>query len=112
MPSEPSRPRRIRPAPLLFEPTAPEEPEERFFDLDDLADPEEMLARATQLAEAFRAAADKAGEYQAIAVARLADPRRFDRLEITEIAALTGWGEEYTARMVEHGRELRSARGE
>lgn len=111
MPPEPSKPR-IRPARLLFEPAVLERENERFFDLDDLADPQDMLDRATQLAEAFRAAADKAVDYQAIAVARLADRRRFDRLEPAEIAERTGWSEAYTVKMIEYGDRLLAKRGE
>ncbi|MDI2132567.1 hypothetical protein [Yinghuangia seranimata] len=111
MPSEPSKPR-IRPARLLFEPSVFDREDERFFDLDDLDDPQEMLARSTQLAEAFRAAADKAVDYQAIAVARLADRRRFDRLEPAQIAARTGWSEAYAVKMIEYGMRLLAKRGE
>jgi hypothetical protein len=111
MPPEPSKPR-IRPARLLFEPAVLERENERFFDLDDLTDPQDMLDRATQLAEAFRAAADKAVDYQAIAVARLADRRRFDRLEAAEIAERTGWSEAYTVKMIEYGDRLIAKRGE
>ncbi|MCF2532623.1 hypothetical protein [Yinghuangia soli] len=111
MPPEPSKPR-IRPARLLFEPSVFEREEERFFDLDDLTDPQVMLDRSTQLAEAFRAAADKAVDYQAIAVARLADRRRFDRLEPAQIAARTGWSEAYTVKMIEYGERLIAKRGD
>jgi hypothetical protein len=111
MPPEPSKPR-IRPARLLFEPAVMERDDERFFDLDDLADPQDLLDRATQLAEAFRAAADKALDYQAIAVARLADRRRFDRLDPAEIASRAGWSEAYTVKMIEYGERLIAKHGE
>lgn len=110
MPPEPSKPR-IRPVRLLFDPPVFDHDEERFFDLDDLTDPEVMLDRSTELAEAFRAAADKAVDYQAIAVARLADRRRFDRLEPREIAARTGWNEAYAVKMIEYGERLIAKRG-
>jgi hypothetical protein len=111
MPSESSKPR-IRPARLLFDPPVSGRDDARFFDLDDLTDPQVMLERATQLAEAFRAAADKAVDYQAMAVARLADRRRFDRLEPSEIAASTGWSEAYAVKMIEYGERLLAKRGE
>ncbi|MFI6980036.1 hypothetical protein ACIBSV_15785 [Embleya sp. NPDC050154] len=111
MPSESRKPR-MRPAPLLFEPSVPEPPDERFFDLDDLTDPQEVLTRSTDLAEAFRAAADRAVDYQAMAAARMADPNRFDHLTTAQVAARAGWGEEYTAKMIEHGRKLLLERGE
>lgn len=111
MPPEPSKPR-VRPARLLFEPPVFEREEERFFDLDDLTDPMVMLERSTQLAEAFRAAADKAVDYQAIAVARLADRRRFDRLEPAQIAELAGWSEAYAVKMIEYGDRLIAKRGD
>ena len=71
---------RLRPAPLLFEPTQVAADPEHFFDLESIEDPRALLARATELTLAFRAATDRAVEYQAIAAAQLADPRRFDRL--------------------------------
>ena len=72
--------RRLRPAPLLFEPAAAAADPEHFFDLESIDDPRELLARSTELALAFRAATDRAVEFQAMAAAQLADPRRFDRL--------------------------------
>jgi hypothetical protein len=99
------RPR--RPAALLFEPGAPGGiGDDRFFDLESMDDPAALLARATELAEAFRAAADRATEFQAVAAAQLADPRRFDRLTAAAIAARAGWTEDYARRMVEYGKGL------
>jgi hypothetical protein len=101
----PVRPR--RPASLLFEPGAPaEEDEDRFFDLESMDDPQELLARATELALAFRAAADRATEFQAMAAAQLADPRRFDRLTPAALAERAGWTEDYARKMVEYGESL------
>jgi hypothetical protein len=99
------RPR--RPAPLLFEPGAPGvENSDRFFDLESMDDPRLLLARATELALAFRAAAERATEFQAIAAAQLADPRRFDRLTYDKLAEQAGWTEDYARRMVEYGEGL------
>ncbi|MFE7976687.1 hypothetical protein [Streptomyces shenzhenensis] len=97
---------RLRPAPLLFEPVAAVADPEHFFDLESMDDPRALLARATELAQAFRAAADRAVEYQAIAAAQLADPRRFDRLTPADIAERAGWTEDYAKKMVEFGRDL------
>lgn len=72
--------RRMRPAPLLFEPAEAAADPEHFFDLEAIEDPRELLTRATELALAFRAATDRSVEFQALAAAQLADPRRFDRL--------------------------------
>src|SRR4051812_46566629 len=94
-------PRRLKPAPLLFEPAAVAEDREHFFDLESMDDPRQLLARATELALAFRAAADRATEYQAIAAAQLADPKRFDRLTCSAIAEQAGWTEDYAKKMVE-----------
>ena len=44
---------------------------------------------------AFRAATDRAVEYQAMAAAQLADPRRFDRLTTADIAERAEWTEDY-----------------
>ena len=77
---------RLRPAPLLFEPAEAAADPEHFFDLESIDDPRELLARATELTHAFRAATDRAVEFQAMAAAQLADPRRFDRLTPAEIA--------------------------
>lgn len=101
----PERPR--RPVPLLFEPRAPVGDDgDRFFDLESMEDPRELLARATELALAFRAAAERATEFQAMAAAQLADPRRFDRLTPAALAELAGWTEDYAKRMVEYGEGL------
>ncbi|MFF0227065.1 hypothetical protein [Streptomyces sp. NPDC004629] len=97
---------RLRPAPLLFEPVAAVADPEHFFDLESMDDPRALLARATELAQAFRAAADRAVEYQAIAAAQLADPRRFDRLTPADIAERAEWTEDYAKKMVEFGRDL------
>ncbi len=96
-----------RPVPLRFEPgMESEQGKDRFFDLESMEDPRELLGRATELALAFRAAADRATEFQAIAAAQLADPRRFDRLSPAEIAEDAGWTEDYARRMVEYGEDL------
>ena len=98
--------RRLRPAPLLFEPGLAEPEQEHFFDLESIEDPRELLRRASELAVAFRAAAERATEYQAVAAAQLADPRHFDSLTFEEIAARADWTPDYAAKMVEHGRGL------
>lgn len=96
-----------RPAPLLFEPGAPGgEDDGRFFDLESMDDPGRLLERATELALAFRAAADRATQFQAVAAAQLADPRRFDRLTYERLAERAGWTEDYARRMVEYGESL------
>jgi hypothetical protein len=93
--------------PLLFEPGDPaEQDQNRFFDLESMDDPRELLARSTELALAFRAAADRATEFQAIAAAQLADPRRFDRLTYERLAEQAGWTEDYARKMVEYGETL------
>jgi hypothetical protein len=97
---------RLRPAPLLFEPAEAAADAEHFFDLESLDDPRALLARATELTHAFRAAADRAVEYQAMAAAQLADPRRFDRLTPAAIAERADWTEDYAKKMVEFGRDL------
>jgi hypothetical protein len=103
-------PRRLRPAQLLFEPQAAEPEPERFFDLDAIDDPAELLRRSTELALAFRAAAERATDFQAIAAAQLADTRRFDALTPAEIAARVDWTPDYAARMVEYGLGLQRQR--
>jgi hypothetical protein len=103
--------RRMRPAPLLFEPADAVDDPEHFFDLESLDDPAELLARSTELALAFRAATDRAVEYQAMAAAQLADPRRFDRLTTADIAERAQWTEDYAKRMVEFGRDLMRGEG-
>jgi hypothetical protein len=93
--------------PLRFEPGAiPEEGTDRFFELESMDDPRELLQRATELAVAFRAAADRATEFQAIAAAQLADPRRFDRLTFAALAEQAGWTEDYARKMAEFGERL------
>ncbi|MFE7166260.1 hypothetical protein [Streptomyces sp. NPDC057616] len=99
---------RLRPAPLLFEPAEAASDPEHFFDLESIDDPRALLTRATELAQAFRAAADRAVEFQAIAAAQLADPRRFDRLTAADIAERAEWTEDYALKMVEYGRGLMS----
>lgn len=97
---------RLRPAPLLFEPAEAVADPEHFFDLESIEDPQALLARATELTQAFRVATDRAVEFQAIAAAQLADPRRFDRLTPADIADRAGWTEDYAKKMVEYGRDL------
>ncbi|MCS0605298.1 hypothetical protein NX794_29425 [Streptomyces sp. LP11] len=97
---------RLRPAPLLFEPAEASSDPEHFFDLESIEDPRALLSRATELAQAFRAAADRAVEFQAMAAAQLADPRRFDRLTPGDIADRAEWTEDYAKKMVEFGRDL------
>ncbi|GGT15847.1 MULTISPECIES: hypothetical protein [Streptomyces] len=98
--------RRMRPGPLLFEPSEAAADPEHFFDLESMEDPRELLARATELALAFRAATDRAVEFQAVAAAQLADPRRFDRLTPADIAERAGWTEDYARKMIDFGDEL------
>ncbi|MEU9012988.1 hypothetical protein AB0D12_25140 [Streptomyces sp. NPDC048479] len=98
--------RKLRPAPLLFEPSEAAADPEHFFDLESIEDPRELLARATELTLAFRAATDRAAEYQALAAAQLADPRRFDRLTAADIAQRAEWTEDYAKKMIEFGRDL------
>ncbi|MGZ0203094.1 hypothetical protein ACNFR7_23260 [Streptomyces sp. RM1] len=97
---------RLRPAPLIFEPAEAAADPEHFFALESIEDPRALLARATELTQAFRAAADRAVEFQAIAAAQLADPRRFDRLTAADIADRAEWTEDYAKKMVEFGRDL------
>ncbi|MEN8650244.1 hypothetical protein ABCR94_06285 [Streptomyces sp. 21So2-11] len=105
--AEPERTeRRLRPAPLLFEPSEAATDPEHFFDLESMDDPGELLERATELALAFRAATDRAVEFQAVAAAQLADPKRFDRLSAADIAERGQWTEDYAKKMVEFGRDL------
>ncbi|HEY9368436.1 hypothetical protein [Streptomyces sp.] len=103
---ERSEQRRLRPAPLIFEPAEATADPEHFFDLESIEDPRELLARATELTMAFRAAADRAVEFQAIAAAQLADPRRFDRLTDADIAERAEWTPDYARKMVEFGQDL------
>lgn len=106
MPQPERNEQRLRPAPLLFEPSAAVADPEHFFDLESMDDPKELLGRATELALAFRAATDRAVEFQAVAAAQLADPRRFDRLTTADIAERAEWTEDYARKMVEFGRSL------
>ncbi|MBL1080479.1 hypothetical protein JK359_00555 [Streptomyces actinomycinicus] len=103
---------RLRPAPLIFEPADAASDPEHFFDLESIEDPRALLARATELAQAFRAAADRAVEFQAVAAAQLADPRRFDRLTPADIAERAEWTEDYAKKMVEFGQDLLRGNGE
>ncbi|MFC0598866.1 hypothetical protein [Streptomyces palmae] len=98
--------RRLKPAPLLFEPADAAADPEHFFDLESIEDPGELLARSTELALAFRVATDRAMEFQAMAAAQLADPQRFDRLPLAMIAERAEWTEDYARKMVEFGEEL------
>ncbi|MET8752401.1 hypothetical protein ACFXPI_18165 [Streptomyces sp. NPDC059104] len=110
--SEPERTeRRLRPAPLLFEPSEAATDPEHFFDLESIEDPRELLARATELTLAFRAAQDRAVEFQALAAAQLADPRRFDRLSPQAIAEAAEWTEDYARKMIEFGEDLQRGAG-
>ncbi|MFC7917520.1 hypothetical protein [Streptomyces sp. NPDC057386] len=103
---------RLRPAHLVFEPAEAATDPEHFFDLESIEDPRTLLARATELTQAFRAATDRAMEFQAIAAAQLADPSRFDRLTTADIAERAAWTEGYAQKMVEFGRDLlRSGEG-
>ncbi|MER6203255.1 hypothetical protein ABT234_38545 [Streptomyces sp. NPDC001586] len=110
--AEPERTeRRLRPAPLLFEPSEAAGDPEHFFDLESIEDPRELLTRATELALAFRAAQDRAVEFQALAAAQLADPRRFDRLPPAVIAEQAEWTEDYALKMIEFGETLQRGAG-
>ncbi|KPC64920.1 hypothetical protein [Streptomyces chattanoogensis] len=99
-------PRRRRPASLVFEPPEAVADPEHFFDLESMDDPRELLRRSTELALAFRVAADRATEYQAIAAAQLADPRRFDRMPLATLAEQAEWSQDYALKMIEFGRGL------
>ncbi|KAF4407078.1 MULTISPECIES: hypothetical protein [Streptomyces] len=101
---EPPRPH--KPAALLFEPPEAVADPEHFFDLESIEDPRDLLDRSTELTLAFREAADRATEFQAIAAAQLADPKRFDRLPESAIAARAEWTEDYAKKMIEFGRDL------
>jgi hypothetical protein len=102
---------RLRPAALLFEPPEALEDEEHFFDLESMEDPRELLDRSTELALAFQEAADRATEFQAMAAAQLADPKKFDRLSPAAIAERADWSEDYARKMIEFGRDLLSGGG-
>ncbi|WP_411079245.1 hypothetical protein [Streptomyces sp. cmx-18-6] len=107
--SERNERQRLRPAPLLFEPSQAAADPEHFFDLESMDDPRELLARATELTQAFRAATDRSVEFQAMAAAQLADPRRFDRLTAADVAERAEWTEDYAKKMIEFGRSLLDA---
>jgi hypothetical protein len=92
--------------PLLYEPAAEEPEANRFFGLDEITDAAELLERATDLHAAFRAAADRAGAYQAIAAAELTDPRRFDRITYPELAERLGCTPAMAETVAERGRQL------
>ncbi|MEU9160281.1 hypothetical protein AB0D29_08360 [Streptomyces sp. NPDC048424] len=110
--AEPERTeRRLRPAPLLFEPSEAVADPEHFFDLESIEDPRELLTRATELTLAFRAAQERAVEFQALAAAQLADPRRFDRLTPALIAEQAEWTEDYALKMIEFGETLQRGTG-
>ncbi|MFD5411463.1 hypothetical protein ACFV4Q_31280 [Streptomyces nojiriensis] len=110
--AEPERTeRRLRPAPLLFEPSESVADPEHFFDLESIEDPRELLLRATELTLAFRAAQERAVEFQALAAAQLADPRRFDRLSPALIAEQAEWTEDYARKMIEFGETLQRGTG-
>jgi acyl-CoA synthetase (AMP-forming)/AMP-acid ligase II len=96
----------MRPVPLLYEPAADQPDPARFFGLDEITDPVELLDRATGLATAFRAAADRAAAYQAIAAAELTDPRRFDRITYEELADQVGCTPAVAETMAERGRQI------
>jgi len=101
---------KMSPVPLLFEPEVSEAEQARFFGLDEIADPEELLQRATELTDAFRAAAERAAAYQALAAAELTDARRFDRLTYAELAELLGVSPAAAQTLAERGQRL-SGRG-
>ena len=96
----------MSPVPLLFEPGATEPEQARFFGLDEIADPAELLQRATELAEAFRTAAERAAAYQALAAAELTDPRRFDRLTFAELGERMGLSPAAAQTLAERGQRL------
>ena len=96
----------MRPVPLFVDIPLPEPESSRFFGLEDITDAGELLSRASDLATAFRAAADRAAAYQAIAAADLTDPRRFDRITFGELAHRTGLTEAAAQTLAERGRQL------
>ena len=97
---------RTRPVPLLFDPAVRDQRDGRFFGLDEITDSAELLDRATDLSTAFRAAADRAGAYQAIAAAELTDPRRFDRLTYDELADRIGSTPAAAETLAQRGRQI------
>ena len=96
----------MSPVPLLFEPGMAEPEQARFFGLDEIADPAELLGRATELAEAFRAAAERAAAYQALAAHELTDPRRFDRLTFADLGERIGLSPADAQTLGERGQRL------
>ncbi|KOG40030.1 hypothetical protein [Streptomyces decoyicus] len=96
----------MKPAQLLFEPPEAVSDPEHFFGLESMEDPRELLNRATELALAFRAAADRATEFQALAAAQLTDPSRFDRMPPAVLAEQAEWTEDYAQKMIEFGASL------
>ncbi|QIY59783.1 hypothetical protein HEP86_15470 [Streptomyces sp. RPA4-5] len=101
----------MKPAQLLFEPPEAVADPEHFFGLESMEDPHELLGRATELTLAFRAAADRATEFQALAAAQLSDPSRFDRLPLATLAEQAEWTEDYAQKMIEFGRSLMRSGG-
>ncbi|HEV2637847.1 MAG TPA: hypothetical protein VGX23_22025 [Actinocrinis sp.] len=95
-----------RPVPLFVDLPLAEPESPRFFGLEEITDAGELLRRACDLADAFRAAADRAAAYQAIAAADLTDPRRFDRITFADLAARTGLTEAAAETLAERGRQL------
>jgi hypothetical protein len=98
-----------RPVPLFVDIPLPEPDSARFFGLEEITDAGALLARASDLSTAFRAAADRAAAYQAVAAAELTDPRRFDRITFAELARRTGLTEGAAETLAERGRQLRGA---
>lgn len=97
---------KMSPVPLSFEPGMPEPDQARFFGLDEITDPTELLGRATELTDAFRAAAERAAAYQALAAAELTDPRRFDRLTYAELGERLGLSPADAQTLAERGQRL------
>jgi hypothetical protein len=97
---------KMSPVPLMFEPGMPEAEQARFFGLEEIADPDELLRRATELNDAFRAAAERAAAYQALAAAELTDPRRFDRLTFAELGEKMGLSPAAAQTLAERGQRL------
>src|SRR5690606_36701703 len=99
-------PPRLRPAPLLFDPAAAAADPEHFFDLESIDDPRALLERATELTLAFRAATDRAVEFQGLAGAQVDETRRCDRLTTADIAERADWTVDYAKKIVDFGPEL------
>ena len=96
----------MSPVPLTFEPGIPEPEQARFFGLEEITDPADLLRRATELTDAFRAAAERAAAYQALAAAELTDPRRFDRLTYAELGERLGLSPADAQTLAERGQRL------